>query len=66
MANVHPWFANVSITDAAAWTADFFQENDVVLSNSLSNKPQMYIAETGWPTVRHDRQDLNLLPSRLL
>ncbi|KIM67612.1 glycoside hydrolase family 17 protein [Scleroderma citrinum Foug A] len=50
MANVHPWFANVSITDAAAWTADFFETNDVVLANSLSNKPQMYIAETGWPT----------------
>lgn len=54
MANVHPWFANVSITDAAAWTADFFATNDVAVANALSNKPQMYIAETGWPTVCRD------------
>jgi len=51
MANVHPWFANVSAANSAAWTANFFQEQDVALANSLSNKPQMYIAETGWPTV---------------
>ena len=41
----------VSITDAAAWTWDFFQENDVALLSNLTNKPDMYIAETGWPTV---------------
>ncbi|KAL4066944.1 glycoside hydrolase family 17 protein [Scleroderma citrinum] len=50
MANVHPWFANVSIADAATWTYEFFQENDVILDTTLSNKPKMYIAETGWPT----------------
>lgn len=47
MANVHPWFAKVSAADAAAWTADFFQTTDVDVANGLSNKPQMYIAETG-------------------
>jgi len=51
MANVHPWFANVSAEGSAAWTADFFAQQDVALANSLSNKPKMYIAETGWPTV---------------
>ena len=51
MANVHPWFANVSATDAAGWTADFFQETDVAAAEALSNNPEMYIAETGWPTV---------------
>ncbi|KAI0696909.1 glycoside hydrolase [Cytidiella melzeri] len=54
MSNVHPWFANVSINDAAGWTADFFQENNVALANSLTNKPQMFIAETGWPTDSSD------------
>ncbi|KAG6331196.1 hypothetical protein ID866_7891, partial [Astraeus odoratus] len=34
MANVHPWFANVSIDDAAAWTYEFFQETDVSLAQS--------------------------------
>ena len=52
MANVHPWFANVSATDATAWTANFFQTVDVVAAQNVSNNPAMYIAETGWPTVR--------------
>jgi exo-beta-1,3-glucanase (GH17 family) len=50
MANVHPWFANVSIEQAAGWTWSFFTGTDEVLSASLSNKPTMSIAETGWPT----------------
>lgn len=52
MANVHPWFANVSVDDAAGWTWLFFEDNDVELAESLSNNPSMSIAETGWPTVR--------------
>ena len=47
MANVHPWFANVSVDDAAAWTWNFFQTVDVELAQGLSNKPDMSIAETG-------------------
>ena len=60
MSNVHPWFANVSITDAAAWTYEFFQDNNVVVAQNLTNKPQMYIAETGWPSVKIH---LSTLPS---
>ena len=52
MANVHPWFANVSIDDAAGWTNQFFQETNVAAAAALSNNPKMYIAETGWPSVR--------------
>ncbi|KAN0093016.1 glycoside hydrolase family 17 protein [Tylopilus felleus] len=50
MANVHPWFANQSIQDAAGWTWEFFEGTDVQLASTLSNNPHMYIAETGWPT----------------
>ncbi|KAJ7017405.1 glycoside hydrolase family 17 protein [Mycena alexandri] len=50
MANVHPWFANTRIEDAARWTADFFASTDLAAAAALSNAPQMYIAETGWPT----------------
>ncbi|KAJ7498672.1 glycoside hydrolase [Mycena latifolia] len=50
MANVHPWFAAQAIQDAAGWTADFFATTNVAAANALSNKPTMYIAETGWPT----------------
>ena len=51
MANVHPWFANVSSSAGAQWTWDFFQTTDVDVANALSNKPDMSIAEVGWPTV---------------
>ncbi|TFK62258.1 glycoside hydrolase [Pluteus cervinus] len=54
MANVHPWFANVSAEAAAGWTAEFFQENNVEVAAALSNNPKMYIAETGWPTQSSD------------
>lgn len=47
MANVHPWFANVSAQEAAGWTATFFQTTDVAAANTLPNNPTMYIAETG-------------------
>ncbi|KAJ7129381.1 glycoside hydrolase superfamily [Mycena epipterygia] len=50
MANVHPWFAAQAIQDAAGWTAEFFATTNVAAANALSNKPTMYIAETGWPT----------------
>ncbi|KAH8100979.1 glycoside hydrolase [Cristinia sonorae] len=63
MANVHPWFANVSIDQAADWTETFFQENNVVVANALPNKPQMFIAETGWPTKSSDAGNANNGPS---
>jgi len=50
MSNVHPWFANQSIQDAAGWTWEFFEETNVQPAAKLSNTPHMYIAETGWPT----------------
>lgn len=50
MANVHPWFGSLPIDQAAGWTWDFFQQNDVVYSTQSTNKPAMYIAETGWPS----------------
>lgn len=59
MANVHPWFANVSADASAGWTADFFANTDIALANSLSNKPTMYIAETGWPTKSSDAGNAN-------
>jgi exo-beta-1,3-glucanase (GH17 family) len=63
MSNVHPWFANVSIDIAAAWTAQFFQEQNVVPTSQLSNAPKMYIAETGWPTESSNAGNANNGPS---
>jgi hypothetical protein len=47
MANVHPWFGQVAINNAAQWTFQFFQNQDVAVANQVPNKPQMSIAETG-------------------
>jgi exo-beta-1,3-glucanase (GH17 family) len=52
MANVHPWFGNVSIDQSAAWTYQFFEEQNVAAAAALSNHPTMFIAETGWPSVK--------------
>ncbi|KAG1739175.1 glycoside hydrolase family 17 protein [Suillus paluster] len=60
MSNVHPWFANQSINDAAGWTANFFQTQNVALAQTLANKPKMFIAETGWPT---DSSQFNYSPN---
>jgi exo-beta-1,3-glucanase (GH17 family) len=50
MANVHPWFANTTIADAAPWTFNFFAETDVAPAQLVPKPPTMWIAETGWPT----------------
>ncbi|KAL9714402.1 hypothetical protein Ac2012v2_002715 [Leucoagaricus gongylophorus] len=63
MANVHPWFANVSIDAAASWTTTFFQQNDVDAASSQPNKPSMSIAETGWPTKSSDAESASDGPS---
>ncbi|KDR78858.1 hypothetical protein GALMADRAFT_244493 [Galerina marginata CBS 339.88] len=54
MANVHPWFANVTAQVSAGWTADFFTQTDIAQASALTNNPKMYIAETGWPTKSSD------------
>ncbi|KAG8734302.1 hypothetical protein FRC12_018565 [Ceratobasidium sp. 428] len=51
LANVHPWFATQTVQNAAGWTYDFFQQTNIAQAAQASNKPSMYIAETGWPTV---------------
>jgi exo-beta-1,3-glucanase (GH17 family) len=50
MSIVHPWFAVTTILDAATWSFAFFKNTSVDVANTLANKPQMYIGETGWPT----------------
>jgi exo-beta-1,3-glucanase (GH17 family) len=59
MANDHPWFANVSIDQAAAWTYQFFEQTNVQPAAALPNHPTMYIAETGWPSNSSDQANMN-------
>lgn len=59
LANVHAWFANTTIDAAAGWVNTFFQETNVAPAALLSNKPKMYIAETGWPSASSDVSNAN-------
>lgn len=49
MSNIHPFFSGTSVEDAAAWTWNFWQNNDVALTAANSSIKQV-IAEVGWPT----------------
>ncbi|KIJ51442.1 glycoside hydrolase family 17 protein [Sphaerobolus stellatus SS14] len=59
MANVHAWFADVTAEQAAPWVFDFFDNTDVLEAQAVTNKPSMYIAETGWPTTANDTAHLS-------
>lgn len=56
LANVHAWFAKTSAADSAQWVFNFFSEQNVVPASNLPNKPDMYIAESGWPTKSSDAE----------
>ncbi|MCJ1474043.1 hypothetical protein MMC13_002701 [Lambiella insularis] len=49
MSNIHPFFAGVTAAEAAGWTWDFWQNNDVVLTKGTNKKH--IISETGWPST---------------
>ena len=49
MSNIHPFFGGVTATEAAGWTWDFWQNNDVILTKGTSKKN--IISETGWPSA---------------
>lgn len=56
MANLHAWFGELRVQDAADWTWQFFQDNNVgVQGNGIP-----YIAETGWPTDAMEKGNLTL------
>ncbi|KAF8812314.1 glycoside hydrolase family 17 protein [Phlegmacium glaucopus] len=59
MSNVHAWFANTTIQDAASWVTTFFQDTNVKPASLLPNNPKMYIAETGWPSASSDISNAN-------
>lgn len=66
----HQWLcANLNFTPAA-W--QFFQDNNVAMAAQTTNKPELIIAEIGWPSVRVvarvtevDQADSNTLSSRM-
>jgi exo-beta-1,3-glucanase (GH17 family) len=45
MANIHPFFAGVNVTDAADWTIEFLNNNVVPTTKGLSPAPNIIISE---------------------
>ena len=48
MSNIHPFFAGVTVEEAAGWTWNFWQQFDTVLTKGTTK--QNVISETGWPS----------------
>lgn len=48
MSNIHPFFAGVEVDVATAWTWNFWQTRDVILTKGTSK--QNIISEVGWPS----------------
>lgn len=48
MSNIHPFFSGVEVEVAAAWTLNFWQEKDVLLTKGTTKKN--IISEVGWPS----------------
>ncbi|MCJ1307650.1 hypothetical protein MMC25_001297 [Agyrium rufum] len=49
MSNIHPFFGGVEVDKAAAWTWQFWQDHDLLLTQGTSKRN--IIAETGWPSA---------------
>ncbi|KAK6345360.1 hypothetical protein TWF718_007277 [Orbilia javanica] len=50
MANVHPFFAGVTVQDAPDWTWLFTENNDVAIARQTTNNPNVIVSEVGWPS----------------
>lgn len=48
MSNVHPFFAGVTVDDAASWTYSFWTSHDEALTQGTDKK--QVISEVGWPS----------------
>lgn len=48
MSNVHPFFAGVTVEDAASWTYTFWTGHDASLTKGTDKK--QVISEVGWPS----------------
>ncbi|KAK6360472.1 hypothetical protein TWF730_006614 [Orbilia blumenaviensis] len=50
MANVHPFFAGVTVQDAPDWTWLFTENNDVAIARQTTRNPNVIVSEVGWPS----------------
>lgn len=50
MANVHPFFAGVTVEDAPGWTWEFTDNNNYAIARQTLNNPNVIVSEVGWPS----------------
>jgi len=62
-ANVHAWFGEVPIDQAAGWTWDYAMTNTPSVVLTAANAPKYYIAEVGWPSGANATDFLTLGPA---
>lgn len=53
-ANVHPYFAGTKVDDAAVWTFQFFEDEDI--TPAKQGGKQAVMSEVGWPTKGDSQQ----------
>ncbi|KAG9050181.1 hypothetical protein FS837_007079 [Tulasnella sp. UAMH 9824] len=63
MSNIHPWFGSVPVDQAAGWTWQFLEDNNVPMAAQTTNKPELIIAEIGWPSKSSDAKSATNGPS---
>jgi exo-beta-1,3-glucanase (GH17 family) len=56
MANIHPFFGGVNVSEASNWTMAF-DKKELVKPALAENKTETVIAEVGWPTSGEANQD---------
>ncbi|PWN91767.1 glycoside hydrolase [Acaromyces ingoldii] len=50
MANVHAWFGELPVDQAAGWVWSYTANQEPASALQASPAPELFIAETGWPT----------------
>ncbi|PWN47771.1 glycoside hydrolase [Violaceomyces palustris] len=57
-ANIHGFFGKVPVEEAAGWTWDYANNHEPSTALTASNKPQLFIAESGWPSGANETRFL--------
>ncbi|PWO00414.1 glycoside hydrolase [Tilletiopsis washingtonensis] len=63
MANVHPWFGGVPVDQSAGWVWSYMANHEPATARLAANVPQLYVAETGWPTGANETRLETLGPA---
>ncbi|KAH8918095.1 glycoside hydrolase family 17 protein [Atractiella rhizophila] len=60
MANIHAYFAGVTVAEAADWVWSYYEDPDVLAVEKANPAPTLYIAETGWPSAASEANNTGI------